>query len=257
MNKILVIGHGYVGSAVSSIFKKSELTIIDPKFSNVELKDVCNYRFDIIFVCVDTPKNENFKLLDSILTSINKMFLRSSLLCIKSTASPHFLGNAEKKYKNIKMVFYPEYLSHHSNIKDFQNQNFMILGGNKNAAKKIANILKPRLKKIKNISFTDIETAALVKYCENVYLASKVTLFNDFFDTHKKLKLKSSFREFVRLLTLDQRIGASNTKVPGRDGKRGWGGHCYTKDVHEYIKFSNSKLLKNIVNINHLHRGNA
>jgi UDP-glucose 6-dehydrogenase len=61
MSKVLIVGHGYVGSAVSSIFKKKEKTIIDPKLNKNKIRDFKGNKFDIIFVCVDTPKNQKFK----------------------------------------------------------------------------------------------------------------------------------------------------------------------------------------------------
>jgi len=253
MHKVLIVGRGYVGSAVASIFNKKEKTIVDPKYSSLTLNDISHKKFDIIFVCVDTPKNENFRTLSSVLTSINSIF-KNHIVCVKSTATPLYFKSATQKFKNIKLVFYPEYLSHHSNIKDFKNQDFIILGGNKKASLKIKRILLPRLKKVKVIKITDIETAALVKYAENGFLSYKITFFNEMFNIHKKLGLTSSYKEFVDLLTLDKRIGQSHTQVPGRDGKRGWGGHCFVKDNYEFFKFTKSKLLLFLINLNNIHR---
>jgi UDPglucose 6-dehydrogenase len=254
MNNILIIGHGYVGSAVSSIFNKREKTIIDPRLNNIKISDIRHKKFDIIFVCVDTPRGEKFKTLDNVLRELNENFTRT-VVCCKSTASPLFYRAAIKKYCNITLVFNPEFLSHYSNIYDYKNQTFLILGGNKSASKKIARILKPRLRKLVVIRYTDIETAALVKYAENGFLSYKVTFFNELFQVHKKLKLISSYKALVSLLTLDKRIGASHTEVPGRDRMFGWGGHCYNKDNNEFAKFSNSKLLKFLIKINKSHRG--
>lgn len=253
MHKVLIVGCGYVGSAISSIFKKSEKTIVDPKMSSLQIKDVADKKFDVVFVCVDTPLQENFKTLNSILKELNDM-LPGSIVCCKSTALPDFYRKAQNKFKNLQIIFYPEYLSHWNHIKDFQNQEFMILGGNKASASKVAAILKPRLKKLKTIKITDIETAALVKYIENSFLASKVTFANEMHFLHKRLKLKSTYSELISLVALDERIGASHWQVPGRDGSHGWGGHCYTKDNSEFARFSRSKLLKYIIKLNKQHR---
>ena len=74
------------------------------------------------------------------------------------------------------------------------------------------------------------------------------------YNIHKKLNIPSTYREFADLLTLDKRIGSTHTEVPGRDGKKGWGGHCYTKDNYEFAKFSKSKLIKFLIAINKEHR---
>jgi len=254
MNKVLIIGCGYVGSAIASIFKTNELTIIDPKFNNNKISDFKNKTFDVVFVCVDTPKKENFKLLDSILNELNTTLAKNTIVCCKSTASPVFYEKAEKKYKNISLLYSPEYLSHWNNIKDFQNQEFLIVGGYKQSATKIINILTKRLKKIKTAEHTDIKTAALVKYSENGFLALKVTFANELYKIHKTLKCKSSFIDFTKLLGLDTRIGTSHFEVPGRDKKFGWGGHCFNKDNHEFKKFSKSPLIKFMIKLNKTHR---
>lgn len=251
--KVLVIGFGYVGSAVSSIFKKKEIVIIDPKYNKVKIKDLKDKKFDIIFVCVDTPLNEKFKTLNNVLSELN-IYLKNNIVCCKSTALPSFYSNAYKKYKNIKLVFSPEYLSHHNNIKDFNNQTFSILGGNKAACKYLALILKRRLKKLSKVYFTDISTAAFIKYAENSFLAYKITFFNELKHMHANLRIPSSFNSMKKLLLLDKRIGNSHTDVPGRDGKLGWGGHCLPKDISEFFNLTKSSLLKNLLLLNKIHR---
>ena len=256
MNKVLIVGCGYVGSAIASIFKTNELTIIDPKFNNNKISDFKNKAFDVVFVCVDTPKNENCNLLDSVLYELNLTLAKNTIVCCKSTASPIFYEKAEKKYKNISVLFSPEYLSHWNNITDFQNQKFLIIGGCRQSAVKVAKILTKRLKNIKTVEYIDIKTAALVKYSENGFLALKVTFANELYKIHKKLRCTSSFVNFAKLLGLDARIGSSHFEVPGRDKKLGWGGHCFNKDNHEFEKFSKSPLIKFMIKLNKEHRNN-
>lgn len=251
--KVLIIGYGYVGSAVGSIFKKSEIVIIDPKLNKNKISNFKNNKFDIVFVCVDTPLNEKFKTLNCILSELN-IYLKDSVVCCKSTALPSYYKAAYRKFKNLKLVFSPEYLSHHSNIKDFKSQTFCILGGNKEACNIISRVLKNRIKSLKNVFFTDISTAAFIKYAENSFLAYKITFFNELKLLHKLLKIPSTFNTMKSLLLLDKRIGSSHTDVPGRDGKNGWGGHCLPKDVTEFFNLTNSKLLKHLLNINKTHR---
>ena len=252
--RILIVGHGYVGGAISSVFNNAEKDIIDPKYSRLTIKDVSTKKYDVVFVCVDTPRGNKFKILDGVLKELNSSMPRNTVICCKSTAPPYFYEKAEKNYKNLVLVYSPEYLSHHSNIKDFQSQSFLIVGGNLCGCKKVANILKSKIKSLKTIKFTDIKTSALIKYAENAFLAYKITFFNELFDIHKRHNLKSTFKEMVDLLTLDSRIGNSHTQVPGRDGKRGWGGHCFEKDNLEFQTFTKSKLIAFMRKINNLHR---
>ena len=252
--KVLIIGHGHVGSAVSSVFSKAEKVIIDPQINNVSIACVSQIRFNAVFVCVDTPATNSFKTLDDTLELLNKHMKRGTIVCCKSTATPAFYECAEKRYSNIHVIHSPEYLSHHSNIRDFQSQKFAIFGGNRSACIVLSKILKPRLRLLKHIEFTDIKTAALVKYAENGFLSYKITFFNELYNIHKNLKISVSYERLVKLLVLDERIGTSHTQVPGRDGKRGWGGHCFDKDNLQFEKFSKSKLIKFMRTINNEHR---
>jgi UDPglucose 6-dehydrogenase len=254
---ILIVGYGHVGAAVASVFKHDKVTVIDPKFNKNKISDFMCVKFDMVFVCVDTPQGERFKTLDSILKQLNDYSCMGTVVCCKSTATPHFYESAAKKYRNICILHSPEYLSHWNNIEDFKNQKFLIVGGNVHAAKKAIIILSNRLEHLKTTKITDIKTAALVKYSENTFLALKVTFANEMYKVHKQLGCPSEFKEYAELLGLDERIGPTHLQVPGRDGKFGWGGHCYEKDVHEMEQFSKSELVKCLRKLNKQHRKQA
>ena len=46
---------------------------------------------------------------------------------------------------------------------------------------------------------------------------------------------------FRRFATNDVRIGGSHTNVPGHDGKKGFGGTCFPKDINALIYFAKQK----------------
>lgn len=254
--KVMIIGHGYVGSAVASIFTDDEKVIIDPKLSDDVISNHSEEKFDAVFVCVDTPKENNNGLLDNILNQVDEYIGGKTPVCCKSTANPNYYYEAEKKYKKIHVLHSPEYLDSRHNIEKFQNQNFCIIGGEKEAAQTIADIFVKRLKNLNNnrVSIVDIRTAALIKYAENFFLATKVSLYNELYKTHQKLGCESTFDEFRMIAGMDDRIGTSHTQVPGWDGKFGWGGHCFIKDNYEFEKFSGSPLAKFINELNEVHR---
>ena len=78
MYKVMIVGHGFVGSAVASLFSEKEKVIIDPKFTDNKISDTSGVAFDAVFVSVDTPKAEGFKLLDSILWELNYCMVRGN-----------------------------------------------------------------------------------------------------------------------------------------------------------------------------------
>jgi len=254
MYKVMIVGYGFVGSAVGSLFSDKEKVIIDPKFNDNKINDYVNQKFDAIFVSVDTPKAEGFKLLDSILSQLNEFMLNGTPVCCKSTASPDFYYESQNKYNNIKVLHSPEYLNNSNPIKMFQSQKFFIIGGDEHAAMTVGHIFKSRLNNVKDMRYTDIRTAAMVKYSENAFLALKVTFFNELYKMHKLQKCESSYSEFAEMVGLDERIGQSHTNVPGKDGKFGWESHCLNKDLYELEKFSGSSLIEFIRELNNEHR---
>ena len=254
--KVMIVGHGYVGSAVASIFNDEEKVIIDPKFNDNKISDFCGEKFNIVFVCVDTPKGNNTELLNKVLSDINIFIANNTPVCCKSTSTPEYYGWAEKEFQWIRVLHSPEYLSSNNNIEKFQNQSFCIVGGEESACHLVTSVFCSRLKNLtlENIHTTDIKTAALVKYSENFFLGMKVTYFNELYEIHKRIGCESTFDEFRALSGADPRIGTSHTQVPGWDGKFGWGGHCLDKDNFEFMKFSESKLVEFIFNLNNSHR---
>ena len=79
--KVMIVGHGYVGSAVASIFNDEEKVIIDPKFNDNKIADFSGHKFNIVFVCVDTPKGNNVTLLDKVLSEINAFIGNNTPVC--------------------------------------------------------------------------------------------------------------------------------------------------------------------------------
>lgn len=250
---ILIIGYGVVGKAVASVFNTKEICIVDPKYTTNKIADYKDRVFDAVFVCVDTPHEDKFQLLNSVLKECN-LYLKHNIICCKSTCSPIFYKSAVKRYAHIKILYYPEFLSHWSNKKDFKNQEYIILGGKKDTSIQMYNILKQRLKKLKEVHYTTIEAAAYVKYCANYFFTLKVTFANDIHILYKKLKMKESFSRLTDILGTDKRIGKSHLQVPGRDKMHGWGGHCFPKDMKELIDFSNSPLASFVFDLNKTHR---
>ena len=206
---------GFVGSAIASLFSDEEKVIVDPKFTDNKISDNPGVPFDAVFVSVDTPKAEGFKLLDSVLQELDYNMVEGTPVCCKSTATPEFYYEVSQKYKNIKIVHSPEYLNKSNPIKMFQGQKFFIIGGDQHAAMTVGHIFKSKIKSCKKIlRYTDIKTAAMVKYSENAFLAMRVTFFNEIYKMHKAQGCESTYEEFAEMVGLDERIGQSHSKVP-------------------------------------------
>jgi UDPglucose 6-dehydrogenase len=70
----------------------------------------------------------------------------------------------------------------------------------------------------------------------NAFFASKVSIMNEF----KLLcdKIGANWEDALSGFASDGRIGDSHLDVPGHDGKLGYGGTCFPKDVNAILSFA-------------------
>ena len=61
--------------------------------------------------------------------------------------------------------------------------------------------------------------------------------------------MNGNFEEIKEMLSFDDRIGTSHTKVPGPDGDFGYGGHCFPKDLASYISFSKKNNFESFIGL--------
>ena len=71
----------------------------------------------------------------------------------------------------------------------------------------------------------------------NTFFATKVSIMNEF----KLLsqKIGANWEDALHGFASDGRVGDSHLNVPGHDGKLGYGGTCFPKDVNALINFAN------------------
>jgi UDPglucose 6-dehydrogenase len=100
----------------------------------------------------------------------------------------------------------------------------------------------------------------LIKYASNSFLAIKTSYFNQLYDVCTKTGME--FDVVRQILTHDNRIGSDHTMVPGPDGERGWGGHCFPKDTKAFMHWTTKieapvTLVESAINYNKIVRKNA
>lgn len=236
--KIGIIGQGFVGNAVYQKFKKyfDILTFdTDSKLANStyeELTLLC----DVIFLCLPTPMNDDGSChINIVEDELNKLNKGKYIVVIKSTVPPGTVEKWNKEFKNLKIVFNPEFLTERNAVDDFNNQNRIILGGPRPATTKLKQIYSKVFPNA-HIIKTGSTHAEMVKYFTNCFLALKVSFANEMFEITKNLNL--DYDKVVEYATLDKRLGKSHWAVPGPDGDFGYGGHCFPKDVKALIKLA-------------------
>ncbi len=246
-----IIGRGFVGSAVAHGFSPAVgydanilIYDIDPKKSVNSLQEVVT-KSEIVFISVPTPSDErgciNLEILDACLEevdktcSLNKSY--DSIFLIRSTVVPGTTNAFQEKYKNLKLVFNPEFLTERSALFDFISQTRIILGGLEKNISLVKRLYQDRFGENLSILTTDFQTAELIKYVCNNYFAVKVSFLNE-------MRLISdavgaNWETVIEGFLRDGRIGNSHTQVPGPDGKFGFGGSCFPKDIQAMINFGN------------------
>lgn len=264
-----IVGNGFVGSAVHFGFSpqtgfdnvKIRVYDKDPTKSLHELDELVR-ESKFIFVSVPTPANidgsMNLDILDGALNDIHKLICRNNvdldelddtIVLVRSTITPGSTRKLQQKYIGLNLVFNPEFLTARSAKFDFINQSRFILGGNKSDTGKVAELFRLRFGKTMLIIETNFETAEFIKYMNNCFFTTKISFLNEMYQIADKCDVdwNMAVEGFVR----DGRIGHSHMNVPGPDGKFGFGGRCFPKDIQALICFAEEngvdpKVLKSV-----------
>ena len=246
MKKIGIIGRGFVGSAVEFGFSAqtgcdAELKVYDkdPSKSIHTLEETVN-ESDFIFLSVPTPSNPdgsmNIDILETALSEIQDINNRKgNIILIRSTITPGTTAKLAKKFTKLNIVFNPEFLTERSAKFDFINQSRFILGGRKRNTARVAELFRWRFGDSVPCIETNWETAEMIKYMNNCFFATKVSFMNEMKLVSDKVGVDwdMAVEGFVR----DGRIGHTHLTVPGPDGKLGFGGSCFPKDIQAMITF--------------------
>jgi nucleotide sugar dehydrogenase len=234
--KVGVIGNGFVGEAISFAFSSVSNMYIydtDPQKSLDDLRSVHNC--DFVFICVPTPMFQDGSQDLSYVESTFENATNKPVYILKSTVLPGTTEMLSEKHPNFKIIFSPEFLTERTAKLDMLTQSRIILGGELSLTEKAKYLFNQRFK-IKNIIQTDSKTAEITKYMNNTFFATKVSIMNEF----KLLcdKIGANWEDALKGFVSDGRIGDSHLNVPGHDGKLGYGGTCFPKDVNALLTFS-------------------
>ncbi len=255
-----IIGQGFVGSAIREGLKN----FYDIKAYDLDSNKCWNlvdtssvdevvWHSDIIFVCVPTPMRADGSCDTRILRSaidnayeslknqspspVHSDFLNSQIhkktFVIKSTVPPGTTEDISKDYPRINLCFSPEFLTEANSFDDFKNQSRIIIGGD--GARNVKQMFRKVFPRIP-IVITKSSTAEMVKYFTNCFLATKVTFANQMYDICEASDI--DYDKVCEYALHDTRIGKSHLAVPGPDGDRGFGGHCFPKDLSAMINFA-------------------
>jgi len=264
--KIGIVGQGYVGTAIKVGFEPHYTVETYDKYdgfkSTVQLFDLVA-ECKVIFVCVPTPMNTDgtchTDIVESVIEEIDKWVSSyhkdiKPTVVIKSTVPPGTTDRLHKKYKNVDVIFNPEFLTEANFLEDFKNQNRIILGGIRRGTTKLRQVYS-KVFPHATIVKTNAKYAETVKYFINCFLGTKVSFANEM----KMLcdEIDIDYDKVVEYATYDERLGKSHWAVPGPDGDYGFGGHCLPKDISAIVnEYDDMKLLQVVLDVNNKVRKN-
>lgn len=229
-----------------SLLKQGVATIEEPNLQTLLTEAQHNLRFtsnakdairgsNVIVICVDTPQGKDgepdLTHFYDVLDEIAENATQNCCIIIRSTV-PVGTNRLTKKYLESKcsyrfqVISMPEFLSQGNAVKDTINPSRLVIGVTSPEAEIFAKSLAGIFvnKKVP-LLVTTPETAELIKYASNSFLAMKISYINSI--SRLCDKVDADIDKVALGMSLDPRIGPSFLKAGV-----GYGGSCFPKDTN-------------------------
>ena len=209
---------------------------------------------EIVIIAVGTPMGVNgtadMSFVYSAVETISNNLNSYKVVCTKSTVpigtGKEIISQISKKVKNNNLFNYvsnPEFLREGSAVKDFLWPDRVVIGtDNQNAYQMMCDIYRPLYINKNPITQTTIETAEMIKYASNSFLALKISYINEISNLCEVLG--ADVHDVAKAMGKDGRI-SEKFLHPGP----GFGGSCFPKDLEALLSISkNNNLSMETVN---------
>lgn len=195
--------------------------------------------YDLIIITVGTPPGDNgepdLNALREVVTSLAGRVRSDQIIIIKSTVP---VGTARWIAEQLKprngsrggphIISNPEFLREGTALYDFFHPDRIVIGGESpEIIERVVQCYRAGMTKDVPIVATSNETAEMVKYASNVYLATRLSFVNELAAVCDGLAL--NFDDVAYAMGLDRRIGTDYL-----DAGPGFGGSCLPKDLEAY-----------------------
>jgi len=285
--RIAVVGVGYVGLVVGTCLAKfgnhvicvdidkekieglkkgiipikephlEELVLENLKKGYLEFSDDIDASFkksQILFIAVGTPKRSDgsvdLSYVESVVNSLKGKIEKELIIATKSTVP---VGTARYIYRELNegsnrvhVASNPEFLREGSAVKDFLFPERIVVGTDSDYVRNVFSELYKPLNA--PILFTDPESAELIKYASNAFLATKISFINEIARLCENVS--ADVEVVAKGMGMDSRIGPKflNAGI-------GYGGSCFPKDVSALYCISkkhgyNFRILRSVMEVN-------
>ncbi len=203
---------------------------------------------DLIFITVGTPTTSegkiNLKSLKGVAAEIGQILAHSKnkpVIVIKSTVVPETnraikeiieKESKKKSGKDFGIISNPEFLREGRAVDDTFNPHIVVIGGED--SKTINKVKKFYEGFYKNVPYitTNTQTAEMIKYANNSFLATKISFINQIANICQSIP-GTNVDDVAKAIGIDPRIGKQFLKAGP-----GYGGSCLPKDLRALISFS-------------------
>lgn len=189
-----------------------------------------------VFIAVGTPDlpdgAPDLTQVDSVVADLAECMDAYKVVVTKSTVPvgtarriQRLLREKQRRPVEFDVVSNPEFLREGSAVEDFMRPSRVVIGAESEKAVAIVKeIYRPIARNETPFVMTSLETAELIKYACNAFLATKVSFINEMADLCEKVG--ADVHHLARAMGLDERIGPRFLN-PGP----GFGGSCFPKDL--------------------------
>ncbi len=212
---------------------------------------------DVIMIAVGTPERKdgsaNLDYIKKVAKQISESVTKDTLVVIKSTVPigtnyviEKYIKRNLKSNVKIELASNPEFLSQGSAVKDTLNASRIVIGVESEWAKNILEyIYKPFNQPI---VVTNRNSAEMIKYASNDFLALKISFMNDIANLCEIVG--ANIEDVAKGMSYDERIGNKFLKAG-----IGYGGSCFPKDTKALHWLSNQngyelKTIKAAIEVN-------
>ncbi|MBI2410349.1 MAG: UDP-glucose/GDP-mannose dehydrogenase family protein [Candidatus Kerfeldbacteria bacterium] len=289
---IIVVGTGYVGLVSGACLaeightvtcvdidqkkidalKNGKIPIFEPGLETMVMNNVQSghLRFttklaenfadaEVVVIAVGTPSrpdgHADLQYVYAVAEEIGAQITDYTVVVNKSTV-PVGTGRAvediiRKTYSGeFAVVSCPEFLREGSAVDDFMHPDRIVIGTRNDRAAKVMLDLFAKIKGEKLV--TTVESAEIIKYASNAFLATKISFINEI--AHLCERAGGDIEEVAYGIGLDQRIGPKFLSAG-----IGWGGSCFPKDVRALEQIGglhgyDFRLLKAVIEVNNHQR---
>jgi len=195
----------------------------------------------VVIITVGTPASADghadLTALEAVVRSMAPRLKAGQTVAIKSTV-PVGTARHVREMLNadgadaIAVVSNPEFLREGTAVYDFFHPQRVVVGGESDeAVERVVQLYRVGLSRPAPIVVTNNETAEMIKYASNVYLATRVSFINELSSVCDSMGIDVSDVSYA--MGLDPRIGSDYFDVGP-----GFGGSCLPKDLNAFIASS-------------------